>query len=52
MSTNYNAYMVQAYRSVEEILISEPEAWGAAEEHTDLDAAVADAEELSEIHGL
>jgi hypothetical protein len=51
MSTNYNAYMVQAYRSVEEILISEPEAWGTPDEYTDLESAIAEAKELSEIHG-
>ncbi len=51
MSTNYNAYMVQAYTSLDPMPITEPEQWGIAEEHDNLQAALAHAEELSEIHG-
>jgi hypothetical protein len=51
MSNSYNAYLVQPYRSVDDIFCDEPEAWGASLEHTDLNSAVVEAEELSEIHG-
>jgi hypothetical protein len=51
MSKPYNAYLVQPYRSVEEIFESEPEPWGASLEHSDLSTAITEAEAESEIHG-
>jgi hypothetical protein len=51
MSKAYNAYLVQPYRSVEDMFESEPEPWGASLEHSDLNSAVSEAEELGGIHG-